>query len=193
MIQDEEILLEALKRRDSFALAELFERYSDPIYRLALRLLNDETGADGVVQDTFMTLIEHIDTFEGRANIGTWLYRVAYNNALGRLRKRKPVLELDSLEEAELPLPAVLLEWDSIPEALITGSEAKTEIDRAIDSLKPTLRAVFVLRDIEELSINETAQVLGISPAAVKVRLHRARLALREALSSYFQERLETR
>lgn len=187
----EQELLEALKQHDQTALAEVFERYSDKIYRLALRLLHNETMADGVVQDTFMALIENIDTFEGRSKLSTWLYRVAYNNVMGRLRKMKPQLELEDLD-GDYSIPATLVDWQSIPETMLSDSEAMVEIQQAIDALNPTLKAVFLLRDIEELSTEETADSLEISVSAVKVRLHRARLALREALSSYFEERLIT-
>lgn len=191
-MDSEQHLIEKLRQRDATALSQVFETYSDLIYRLALRLLNDESIADGVVQDTFLALIEHIDSFEGRASLSTWLYRVAYNNAMGRLRRLKPELELDDQTE-ELPLPAALVDWQTIPEALFNSSEALLEIDRAIQNLNPPLRAVFILRDIEELSTEETARTLGITPNTVKVRLHRARLALREQLAGYFQERLAVR
>jgi RNA polymerase sigma-70 factor, ECF subfamily len=102
---DETQLIEALRRRNMDALAIVFETYSDRIYRLAVSLLHDEQAADEVVQDTFLSLIEHIDSFEGRSRLGTWLYRVAYNHALGRLRRAKPQLDLDELENDSLPLP----------------------------------------------------------------------------------------
>ncbi len=187
---DEQALIAALRRRDKNALAEIFDRYSDRIYRLALSVLSDEQAADGVVQDTFMTLIERIDTFEGRSRLGTWLYRVAYNNALSRLRSLKPQLDLDGFDEDDVPIPANLVDWQTTPEELLGSAEAMAEVSRAVETLNPALRAVFLLRDVEELSTQETADALGISPGAVKVRLHRARLALREALAGYFSERL---
>ena len=185
----EKELLETLKQHDQNALVEVFERYSDKIYLLAVRLLDDEVIADGVVQDTFIALIENIDSFEGRSKLSTWLYRVAYNNAMGRLRKLKPQLELDDLDD-NYTIPTTLVDWQTIPETMLSDSEAMVEIHRAIDTLSPTLKAVFLLRDIEELSTEETAESLDISVSAVKVRLHRARLALRETLSNYFEERL---
>lgn len=187
---NEQQLLTALHQRDDTALTFLFERYADHIYRLALRLLNNETMADGVVQDTFMVVLEHIDSFEGRSSIGTWLYRIAYNNAVGRLRKMRPELELDDTTDS-LYIPEAFIDWETIPERTMSSSEVKTELDRAIATLNPTLRAVFLLRDVEELSTEETAHILGISEGAVKVRLHRARLALREQLAGYFAELME--
>jgi len=173
-------LVEALKRRDESALAWVFENHADRIYRLALGILHDEQQADGVVQDTFLALIEHIDGFEGRSALGTWLYRVAYNQCMGRLRH--PPLLLDD----KLPMPENFVDWRAVPDDLLTSAEMRGQIDQAIETLKPALRAVFLLRDVEELSTEETAQALGISVGAVKVRLHRARLALREALAGYF-------
>ena len=186
---DEGALIAGLKARDPAALAALFERYADKIYRLAVSMLHDEQQADGVVQETFLALIEQAGKFEGRSSIGTWLYRVGYNECLMRLRRARPEdIELDAAEPEALP--AHFVDWGAVPEAIITGAEAAQQMEQAVARLKPELRAVFTLRDIEELSTAETAQILGISEAAVKVRLHRARLALRERLAAYFEERV---
>ncbi len=178
----------ALQRRDEQALSQVFERYADKIYRLALATLHDEQQADGVVQDTFLKLIEHIDRFEARASIGTWLYRVAYHECLGRLRRAKQVPESLDEEFAETAMPMHFVDWQTLPETLLSRQETQSEIQKAIATLPETLRIVFTLRDIDELSTRETATVLGISEAAVKVRLHRARLLLREHLATYFEE-----
>ncbi len=187
-MSDEQALIAALRQRDPAALAEVFAAYSDKIYRLAVSLLHDEQTADGVVQDTFLTLIEHIQTFEERASLATWLYRVAYNHAQTRLRRQHPQVDVDDWDSDDLTLPAKLIDWNTVPELLLTGEEAMGQIMAAIATLNPTLRAVFVLRDVEELSTEATAEALGIQPGAVKVRLHRARLALREQLAGYFEE-----
>ena len=189
---EEQALIEALRGHDKEALSTVFEHYSDRIYRLALSLLHDEQRADEVVQETFIRLIEHIDRFEGRSSLGTWLYRVAYNNAVGRLRRDKPQLALDEFDAQDRPMPENLVDWNTVPEALLIGSESMEQVAQAIQTLKPTQRAVFLLRDIEELSTQETAEVLGLTPGAVKVRLHRARLALREQLADYFEGRVVT-
>jgi RNA polymerase sigma-70 factor (ECF subfamily) len=188
-VHDEQALLAALKQRDPAALSTIFEQYADKIYRLAVNLLRDEQQADGVVQNTFLALIERVGDFEGRSSIGTWLYRVGYNECLMRIRRVKPEVELDAFDEPD-SMPSHFLDWQTVPDTLISSAEAMGEMDRAINSLKPDLRVVFTLRDVEELSTNETAQILGISEGAVKVRLHRARLALREELASYFEERI---
>ncbi len=186
---EEHALLAKLRQRDPAALSTLFEQNADRIYRLALRLLHDEQQADGVVQNTFLTLITHAETFEGRSNIATWLYRVAHNECLGRMRSSQRIAEMAVDEEPDDGfMPSCFVDWDTVPETRINSSEASDEMDRAINSLKPELRVVFLMRDVEELSTEETAQALGISVGAVKVRLHRARLALREKLASYFAE-----
>lgn len=188
-MHDEAALLAGLRARDPAALSAIFEQNADRIYRLALRLLHDEQQADGVVQNTFLTLITHAETFEGRSSIATWLYRVAHNDCLGRMRGGKRIADLAYDEEPEDGfMPSCFVDWQALPETQIHSSEAAAEMERAINSLKPELRVVFVMRDVEELSTEETAQALGISEGAVKVRLHRARLALREKLASYFAE-----
>lgn len=186
---DDSHLIDALKRREPDALATLFEQYADKIYRLALSLLHDEQQADGVVQNTFLALITHAADFEGRSSIGTWLYRVGYNDCLMRVRKQRPQVELDALDEPEA-MPTQFVDWAAVPEQIIESDEASTEMERAIQALKPDLRSVFILRDIEELSTADVAQILNLTEANVKVRLHRARLALRESLAGYFAERI---
>jgi len=186
-MSDEQALVAALKRREEVALTAVFEQYSNKIYRLAIRILHDEQQADGVVQDTFLALIEHIDGFEGRANIGTWLYRIAYNEAAGRLRKAKPETSLHDFEEDDF-MPASFVDWKTLPEQIMSSQEAITQMEQAVNNLSTPLRAVFTLRDVEELSTRETAEILGVSESTVKVRLHRARLALREHLATYFEE-----
>ncbi|HUN05887.1 MAG TPA: sigma-70 family RNA polymerase sigma factor [Aggregatilineales bacterium] len=189
---DDSHLIEGLKRRDSAVLAALFDDYADKIYRLAANLLHDEQQADGVVQNTFLALITHADGFEGRSSIGTWLYRVGYNECMMRVRSARPQLELDALDEPDV-MPSQIVDWSGVPESVIDSEEASDQMERAIRSLKPDLRSVFILRDVEELSTSEVAQILNLTEANVKVRLHRARLALRESLSGYFAERVSQR
>jgi RNA polymerase sigma-70 factor (ECF subfamily) len=187
---NEQTLLSGLRQKDPQAFATLFEQYSDKLYRLAVGLLGDEDEAEGVVQDTFLRLFEKLDGFEGRSKLGTWLYRVAYNISVDRLRKRRPVQSLVTEDGAddELFMPAILTDWSRAPEPLFAGVEAQAELERAIGQLPESLRAAFLLREVEGLSTAESANVLGIKEGAVKVRLHRARLLLREQLSSYFGE-----
>jgi len=177
-------LITALRQRDADAFAFLFENYSDRIYRLAAGLLGDEMAAEGVVQESFMRLFERLDQFEGRSKISTWLYRVAYNAAIDQLRKRRPIISLDlEVEDEDLPQPVILIDWQHVPERLLTEAEIKTELDRAIAELPEKYRVVFILREIEGLSTKEASAITGMSTNLVKVRLHRARLILREKLA----------
>jgi RNA polymerase sigma-70 factor (ECF subfamily) len=186
-MDSEQALLDALRRGEKAAFAQLFEANADRIYHLALKLLSDEQQADGIVQETFLTAIDKMDRFDGRSRLSSWLYRIAYNAAMDRLRARQPVAFAEDFDEEEdIPAPVVIADWANLPEEALTRAETAAQLDEAIDRLAPTLRATFILRDVEELSTSETAEVLGISEAAVKVRLHRARLALRETLSEYF-------
>jgi RNA polymerase sigma-70 factor (ECF subfamily) len=189
MINEREMLA-ALRRRDPVAFSQLFETYSDKVYRLAAGLLENELEAEGVVQDTFMRLFERLDQFEGRSKLGTWLYRVAYNLCQDRLRKRRPVspLAMDIDGDETLPIPRIFIDWSQVPELYLTEVEITAELDRAIATLPSKLKAVFMLREIERLSTRESAEVLDISESATKVRLHRARLMLREQLAVYFTE-----
>lgn len=190
-MDNELVLLQALREGDSAAFQQLFDTFSDKIYRLAVGLLQDEAEAESVVQDSFLRLFEHLDRFEGRSKISTWLYRVAYNASMDRLRKRRPFLSLSSdLDDEDSPIssPAILIDWRDVPERRLTEAEINAELDRAIAALPEKLRAIFILYEIEGLSHSESAEVLGISVSAAKVRLHRARLTLRERLAAYFAE-----
>jgi RNA polymerase sigma-70 factor (ECF subfamily) len=186
------ISLDALRSGDPQALAALFEAYADRIYRLALSLLHDPSAAEDIVQETFVSAITHLDRFEGRSSLGTWLYRVGYNASLDWLRRRKdePLPPDEPGDESDaVPLPRSLVEWTLTPESRQAEGEVAAELGRAIGELSEGLRVVFLLRDVDELSTQETAEALGLTEGAVKVRLHRARLALREKLSDYFAER----
>jgi RNA polymerase sigma-70 factor (ECF subfamily) len=186
-------LLKALKSdKSEAALAELFELYANPVYRLAFNLVGDSAVAEDVLQDTFLAVMTHINEFEGRSRLGTWIYRIAYNFSQEHLRKKQPLPlpEEDFSEEEQSFIPQVLIDWRWAPDGLLSDKEAQKELETAIHKLPESLRMVFLLRDIEDLSTEETAEVLHLSPGAVKVRLHRARLELREQLSHYFSERL---
>jgi len=178
-----EELLAALKRRDPAALAVLFDTYADRLYGLALKLVGQPSAAEDVVQESFLKLLTHAEGFAGRSALTTWLYRVAWNASLDRLRARGREQPLEPADDAALPLPATFTDWRVSPEALAHDRELRQALDAAIAALPTSLRAVFLLRDVEELTTAEAATVLGLSEANVKVRLHRARLELRERLS----------
>ncbi len=188
---ENELLTRFQSSDPSSAIAELFETYADPIYRLAMQLLGDPAAAEDVVQETFISAITHRESFEGRSKLSSWLYRIAYNAAIGRLRARQtePLPEEEPDDESPAPMPHSLVDWNLTPEQLHQDSEAAEVLQNAILKLPMKYRVVFFLRDMEDQSTEQTAEVLGLTETAVKVRLHRARLALREALSDYFEER----
>jgi len=171
------------------------DAYSTPIYRLALKMLADPQDAEDALQTTFLKAFQHIGEFEGRSSLSTWLYRIAANEALMLLRRKRPELPLDEEpDEGEaLPRPFQFADWGHLPERELLSGEAKKQFDRAVQKLPEKLRIVFLLRDMEGLSIKETSEALNLSETAVKTRLLRARLNLREALSSYFAERLSNK
>jgi RNA polymerase sigma-70 factor (ECF subfamily) len=192
-----EISIEALRRGDRGEFARLVDAFSGPLYRLALKMLGNASDAEDALQNTFLKAFQHVDTFEGRSSLSTWLYRIASNEALMMLRKRRPEINFaDSTVEEEDERnydPVQFTDWCCLPEEEYLSAEARKAMDRAVEHLPETLRIVFVLRDIEDLSIQETSQVLGLSETAVKTRLLRARLRLREELSSYYGDRLNKR
>jgi RNA polymerase sigma-70 factor (ECF subfamily) len=189
-----EISIEALRVGDRREFARLVDAYSGPLYRLALKMLGNATDAEDALQNTFLKAFQHVDQFEGRSSLSTWLYRIASNEALMQLRKRRPETTFSDIsvedDEEQNYDPVQLTDWPSLPEEELLSAEARTTLDHAIEHLPEKLRIVFVLRDIEDLSIQETSQVLGLSETAVKTRLLRARLRLREELSSYYGDRL---
>lgn len=189
--QVEQDLVQRLRAGDKTACAECIELHAPDVYRLALRLTGHEADAEDVTQETFLNAFRAIDSFEWRAGLKTWLHRIAYNAAMQRLRRRPPPsVSVDAAngEEDEAPLPRELFDWCCLPEADFESAEARAELERAVRELPENLRLVFVLRELEELSTEETAAALGLTPQNVKVRLHRARLRLRERLASYFTE-----
>ncbi len=188
---DETALIERLQAGDKSACAECIEIHSPGIYRLALRLMQNEAEAEDVMQETFMNAFRAIDKFEGRSELGTWLYRIAYNTAMMRLRKPQQYIlsveETLSEEEGNI-IPKQLFDWCCLPEEDFASDEVQSKLEQAIQALPEKYKSVFVLRELEELSTEETAVALDITPSTVKVRLHRARLQLREHLTPYFTE-----
>ena len=185
----EAIDLAALQRKDKRAFAQLVAAYSDKIYRLGLKMLANEQDAEDVLQETFLKAYHHIETFEGRSKVSTWLYRIAVNESLMLIRKRKPThVDLaDGIETVEGEvMPKQIVDWCCLPEQELMSKETYRIINKGIQSLSDASRAAFLLRDIEGLSTREAAEVLQISESALKIRLMRARLTLREALTEYF-------
>ncbi len=191
MKDDELKLIRALQQGDRTACSDLVERYAGQVYGVALRLTRHPNEAEEVLQETFIAACRGVEDFQARSSLGTWLYRIATNNGLMRLRRKQPDvvsvedLEADGFENLE---PGGLSPWPIEPEEDVLDEELRQQMAQAVEALPDTLRVAFVLRDLEGLSTEEAAEALDITPGAVKVRLHRARLALRAALSEYFLE-----
>jgi RNA polymerase sigma-70 factor, ECF subfamily len=189
MVEDEHALLEALHRHERRACDELVQHYSPRVYSIALRLTGNPLDAEEVLQETFINACRSIDAFEGQSSLNTWLYRIATNNGLMRLRRhRVPTVSLDAPDEKGEGdfRPQNLRDWGEEPESAALTAELRATMNQAVAALPETLRLAFVLRDLEGLSTEEAAHALDITPQALKVRLHRARLLLRERLADYF-------
>ncbi len=185
---DDLAFVERLRAGDKEACAICVREHSANIYNLALKLTGEPAAAEDVLQETFLSAFKSISRFEGKSQLSTWLYRIAYNAVLMRLRKRQvETVSLDEPVEDEegVPQPRDFADWSENPERALLDAEMRRLMDDAVASLSETLRSVFVLRDVNGLSTAQTAQVLGLSEEAVKSRLLRARLALREKLSAY--------
>ncbi len=185
-------LVERLKTGDEVAFEALLARYQGKVYRLAMSFTRNPEDAEEVLQDVFLTVYRKITSFDGRSAFGTWLYRIAVNAALMKLRGRGPVQA--SIEEF-LPQftedgqhARMVVDWTPGPEEQLLRQERTQVVREAIEGLPPDYKAVLVLRDLEGLSNEEAAEAMGISVLAVKARLHRARLVLRGKLERYMTE-----
>lgn len=190
----QEFSLEALRAGDRAEFARVVDAYSAPIYRLGLKMLGSQQDAEDVLQNTFLNALTHLKDFEGRSSLSTWLYRIASNEALMLIRRKKNTVNLDDFhpeDSEETPLPEVFVDWSAMPEDELLSGEGKKALDAAVGKLPESLRMVFVLRDVEGLSIRDTAEILNLTETNVKTRLLRARMFLREKLSTYYRERLE--
>jgi len=192
----DDVLVERARGKDEAAFEELVSRYEDKLYRLAMRFVRNETDAQEILQDAFLSAWRNLPTFEGRAQFGSWMYRVTVNAALMLLRSRNrhPEVAVDDVEPTALNEAVIEsgqmvrsnTDWSQQADEQIQSEELRRHIQTSVDALPEGLRTVFLLRDVEELSTEDTAELLGLSVPAVKTRLHRARLALREAIGRYF-------
>ena len=192
---DEKQLVERAKQGDRAALSQLVNKYSERVYNLALRILRNREDAEDVLQETFITVIEKLHGFDGRSGFFTWVYRIATNASLMRLRKNKMVFQQlsDNPDFQESIESRVFIDWSEDPSLNIYDQEVKKKLDEAINKLSDIYRSVFILRDIEGLSIKETSAILNITEENVKIRLRRARQFLRDYLSDYFEERARSK
>jgi RNA polymerase sigma-70 factor (ECF subfamily) len=191
-------LLRRARAGDFEAFEELVRRHERRLYGLSMGILRQREDAENVVQTTFLKMLEHLDGFREESSFSTWITRIATYGALNVLRKRKglPTVPLEGSqspsEEGDIQHPDYIADWRGDPAEIVERKELREILTGAIDKLPENHRLVFVLRDIEGLSVAETAEVLAISEANVKVRLLRARLALREALTRIFGDEAKT-
>lgn len=181
-------LTDLAKKGNAAAFGAIMQRYNRRLYRMARGIIRDDSEAEDVVQDAYVRAFTGLSGFRSDASLSTWLTRITLNEALGRLRGRRPVVGLEVLDSLDNQGEAQVLLFptvraDADPEAAVARSEVRQVLERAIDGLPEAFRVVFVLRDVEEMSIEETADYLGIRSETVKTRLHRARRLLREALN----------
>jgi RNA polymerase sigma-70 factor, ECF subfamily len=188
--EDEHLLVAAAKSGDATAFEELVHRYERKIFRLTMNITRNREDAEDAMQDAFMKAYSHLDKFQEESRFYTWLVRIAANEALMRLRKRRPnQVSLDEPIEGEDDfIPQQIEDWGPSPEQRFAQTEMRDILRGVIEELTPDFRIVFVLRDVEGLSTEETAETVGISEAAVKSRLLRARLKLRQKLNRHFQQ-----
>jgi RNA polymerase sigma-70 factor (ECF subfamily) len=191
-LSEELTLVRAAKQGDDKAFEELVRRYDRNVFRIAQHITQNREDAEDVVQDAFLKAYGNLAQFQEQSKFYTWLVRIAVNEALMKLRRRKPERTVSLDEEIKTEddsVPREVADWSPNPEQMYNQAELRDILTRTIQGLPPGFRTVFVLRDVEGLSTEETAQALELSIPAVKSRLLRARLQLRERLSRYFQKR----
>ncbi len=184
--RSDEELVHTAQQGDTRAFDELVRRYQDRVYRLSYKILRHEDDASEALQDTFLSAFRALPGFKAEATFSTWLYRIATNASLMKIRKRRPNhVSIEQPGDADSE-PLQLRDWSAQPAEELLTQETREIMEEGIRRLSDEVRAVFVLRDIEGLSTTEVAEVLSLTVAAVKSRLHRARVALRERLNRYF-------
>ncbi len=183
-------LVAGLRNKDARSFEELISRFSEKVLHLAMRLTRNEADAEEVVQEVFLSVFRRIELFEGKAALSSWIYRITANTAFMRLRKRKQHAAV-SMEDVQ---PMVRESWTSgrSDEAdttyLSTRHELRAALQQAVERLPEEYRMIFVMRDVDGLSNEEVGDVLGMSVAAVKSRLHRSRLMLRKKLERFYED-----
>lgn len=178
-------LLARLRGGESSAFAHLMRSNNQRLYRLARGILRDDAEAEEAVQESYFRAFTHLDGFKGQSSLATWLARIVANEALGRLRRRRPTVDIDDMAETLAADCAITAPHVSpSPEHAAARQEIGRLIEDAVDELPAAFRAVFILRAVEQMSIEETAQCLGIPPETVKTRFHRANRLLRRTLST---------
>jgi RNA polymerase sigma-70 factor (ECF subfamily) len=186
---DEAELVARARRKDGTAVALLIRQHNQRLYRIARSILRDDAEAEDALQEAYIRAFTSLESFRGEARLGTWLARIVMNEALGRLRRRKPTIEFDTFAKTQegsadiIRFPAANPDLD--PETAMAQREIRALLERAIDALPEAFRTVLVARLIEGMSVEETAELIGIRPETVKTRLHRARRLLKDEMAKH--------
>jgi RNA polymerase sigma-70 factor, ECF subfamily len=184
------VLLDRFLNGDGQAFEELVQRHQQRVYRCAMAIVGNHEDAEEAIQQTFLKVHQHLGGFQRSSKFVTWMTRIAISEALQILRRRRPTVSVDDLQNAEEGLmPKELRDWHDDPAKLYEKQQLREIVERAIQSLPPIHREAFVLRDVEGLTTEESAAALGIGVPALKARLHRARLIMREALAVHLQRK----
>jgi RNA polymerase sigma-70 factor, ECF subfamily len=185
-VRDEEQMIASVLSGDTEQYHDLIRPYEHSVYRMALSFMKNESDAEDVAQEAFLNAFRNLAAFRGQAKFSTWLISITLNEARGRLR-RQSLVRMESLDETPEQSghvsPALLRDWREVPSEALERKEIRAMLQEAIGGLAPIYREVVLLRDVEELSVEETAAALTISVASVKTRLHRARIMLQKALA----------
>ena len=185
-VRNEEQMIASVLSGDREKYHDLIRPYEQSVYRMALSFMKSESDAEDVAQEAFLNAVRNLAAFRGQAKFSTWLISITLNEARGRLR-RQSLVRMESLdetpEEGGRVSPALLRDWREVPSEALERKEIREMLRQAIDGLAPIYREVVLLRDVEELSVEETATALAISAASVKTRLHRARIMLQRELA----------
>lgn len=187
---DDEGLVSQARSGNPDAFRVIMQRHNRRLYRVARGITGNDIDAEDVVQESYLQAFAHLNTFRGEARLSTWLTRIALNEALGRLRRRKDIVELSQWERTEDNRAQILIfaqtQASQDPEAEAGRAQLRRIVEQAVDELPEAFRSVFIMRELEDMSVEETASHLGIRPETVKTRLHRARRLLQKALQARF-------
>ena len=185
---DEAALIARARRKDAGAVALIIQQQNQRLYRIARSILRDDFEAEDALQEAYIRAFTSLDSFRGESQLGTWLSRIVMNEALGRLRRRKPTVEFDTFAKAHDGSAEIIRFPSSAeldPETTMAQREIRALLERAIDALPEAFRTVLVARLIEGMSIEETAELFAIKPETVKTRLHRARKLLKDEMEKH--------
>ncbi len=184
---EEEVLIKHAQNGDQKALAELVKNYEQTVYNFAFKVCRNKDKAENTMQETFLSMVKSLNQFSGKSKLSTWLYTIVSNHCLMQARNN-PKFSFQAYDDNnDVINEGEIAEWDAAPDKIMENEELKKHLDNAIKNLAPEYRIVFLLRDVEELSTEETSEITKLSIPAVKSRLHRARTFLRNELNEYIK------